>query len=166
MFKLQNKKTSRRSLIVASALLSAALFCSRALAEDLVIQDTGGFTRAASEIDKSGMVEFNLVNASGAAADGVEVTLVNSATGLSMKATAVNGLVSFSDVAPGVWTVSTAEAGVTFTSASIVGGVAAGVGAVSATTAAAVVAGGGAATAIGIDAANNSNSGDELSPST
>lgn len=152
--------------IVLTTMLFFLTFAASSFADELVIQDSSGFTRAASEVERAGTVEFNLVNSAGAAADGVEVTLVNSATGVSIKANAINGTVVFSDVAPGVWTVSTAEAGITFTSASVIGGVAAGLGAVSATTAAAVVAGGGAATAIGINAADDNNDDDELSPST
>ncbi|MBX7143241.1 MAG: hypothetical protein K1X79_02205 [Oligoflexia bacterium] len=150
------------SLFVALISASSAF----AATEEVTIQDTSGFTRAASAVDGTGSVEFAVVDASGAAASGAVVTLTNAATGEVLTATAANGLVAFPAVGPGVWTVATTASGITFTSATVATAAAAtaagGLGA--AATGAAVVGGGGAAAAVGVASSNNDTP--VLSPAT
>lgn len=156
------KVTQKYSLVLACLLA----FPCPLLAEELTVQDTSGFTRAASEIEGTGQVDFALVGSTGAAADGVVVTLTNAATGEVLTATAASGTATFQGVTAGVWTVATAAPGVTFTSVSVIGGAAigaAGLGSVA--VGAAVVGGGGAAAAIGINEINDDND-DELSPAS
>ncbi len=94
---------------------------SQAFAQtDLTIQDTSGFTRSVADVGTSGKVEFVIADASAAPADGVEITLTNSSTHEVITARSVNGVVTFDNVAPGVWTVSTTTVGITFTSVTIV----------------------------------------------
>ncbi|MBN8549918.1 MAG: carboxypeptidase regulatory-like domain-containing protein [Deltaproteobacteria bacterium] len=154
-----------RTAILGSALLAAHAGYP-AMAEDLTVQDTSGFTRAASQVDGSSNVDFNLVDKSGNPADGVVVTLTNSATGESLTATSVNGSVTFPGVTPGVWTVSTTSPGVTFTNVVVASAIATGSTLTAATVLPALaIIGGGAGIAIAIDN-NNSSSGDEISPAS
>ncbi len=151
-----------KNLLLLTCLL--ALPCA-VFAEELTVQDTSGFTRAASEVDGSGQVDFALVSETGAAADGAVVTLTNAATGEVLTTTAVGGTASFQGVTAGVWTVATAAPGITFTSVSVIGGAAIGAaGFGTAAIGAAVVGGGGAAAAIGINESKDDD--DELSPSS
>ncbi len=135
--------------------------------DQITIQDSGGFTRAASSVETTGKVEFTLVDSAGLPADGVPVTLTNSATGQTIVIDSAAGTATFDSLAPGVWTVSTTTPGVTFTNVAIVNalaasGVAAGLG-----TTALVVGGTGAAagTAVAIADATEGNPSD-LSPAS
>lgn len=137
-----------------------------ALADDLTIQDTSGFTRAASEVDGPGSVEFSVVAEGGALAEGVPVTLTNAATGEILTATASNGIVTFQGVSPGVWTVATSASGVTFTNVAIASAVAAGgVGATGALVPALAIGGAGAGAAVAVSN-DNDNNDEEISPAS
>ena len=133
----------------------------------LTIQDSNGFTRAASSVETTGNVEFTLVDAAGAPAEGAEVSLVNAATGEVVTAQSVGGTVVFSNVAPGVWTVSTTASGVTFTNVAIVNALAA-AGATAGLGTAALVVGGAGATAGAAIAISDATDGDssDLSPAS
>ena len=111
------------------------------------MKDTSGYTRAVSQVEDFGSVEFDLIDATGQSADGVEVTLTNTATGESVSAISANGTVVFEGVEAGSWTVASSVPEVTFTnvaignsvSAATLGGTALGAGAISAGS----IAGGG-----------------------
>ncbi|MEZ4754592.1 MAG: hypothetical protein R3A13_09865 [Bdellovibrionota bacterium] len=156
------------SYLLLSAIFGIIFISSPAFAqEELVVKDTGGFTRASSAVDGAGSVEFSLVNEAGLAADGVEVTLTNAATGETLTGVAANGTVVFEGVTPGVWTVASTAPGVTFTSVTVIS-TAAVVGGAGLGTAAAIGIGGTAigGTAIAVNEANNSNNNDPISPSS
>ena len=85
----------------------------------ITIQDTAGFTRAVAEVGVSGRVEFALTDEHSKPADAIEVTLTNTASGETLTAKSVNGVVTFENVAPGVWTVSTPVSGITFTNVAL-----------------------------------------------
>lgn len=161
---MQQRNLIKRSLLSAALLMGLTPFAG--FADDITIQDTGGFTRAASQVDGSSKVEFNLVDGSGSAADGVPVTLTNAATGEVLHATSSAGAVSFEGVTGGVWTVSTTAPGVTFTNVIVASALplAGGLGA-STIVPALVIAGGGAGIAIAVDN-NGSSGGDEMSPAS
>ncbi|MCB0311475.1 MAG: carboxypeptidase regulatory-like domain-containing protein [Bdellovibrionales bacterium] len=99
---------------------------------EISVLDSAGFTRAASEVEGLGDVEFNLLDAAGNPASGAEVTLTNTTTGEVLHAVSIEGSAVFEGVSPGVWTVTSTASGVTFTNVTI-------------TTATAALAAGGAA---------------------
>ena len=115
-------------------------------AGEIQIRDTSGFTRAVSEVEDQGSVEFEVMDASGNPAEGVTVTLTNVETGKVLKSSAVSGLVLFDSVSPGIWVVSTTDSAITFTGIVVSSGAIAGssVGA----AAAVITAAGGSAAAI------------------
>ncbi len=152
---------------ILSAILLIGLAPAAAVAEDLTIQDTGGFTRAASQIDGNSKVEFDLIDSLGNAPDGVPVTLTNAATGEVLTASSSSGAASFQGVTPGVWTVSTTSAGVTFTNVTVASAIATGSSLGSSTLIPIIALGaGGAGIAIAVDNNRGSSGGDELSPSS
>jgi len=132
--------------------------------DELTIQDSSGFTRAAEDVQGSARVEFNVAGDTGAPASDVEVTLTSS-TGEVIRAVANNGIVIFDSVAPGTWTVATNAPGIIFTNVAITGGVvAAGTAGGLALGAAALGVGGGT---LAIIAANDDDDeGDEMSPAS
>lgn len=149
-------------LTVAAALSIPAV----ALCAEVTIQDTSGFTRAASQVEGPGKIEFSVLSSTGAAGDAIPVTLTNSATGEVLTATSANGLVSFPSVSPGVWTVATTVPGATFTNVAIASAVATGGLASAGVLVPAVVVGGaGAGAAVAISNSNGS-SNNEISPSS
>lgn len=83
---------------------------------DVTIEDTGGTVRASgSAVEGKSAIEFRLQDASGKAAEGVEVTLTNkNDPGAVHKAFATAGSVVFADVGPGIWVVATQDASITF----------------------------------------------------
>jgi hypothetical protein len=119
-----------RGFLVMRYLLFLVLIFSCPLiakgASELTIQDTSGFTRASSEIEETGQIEFSLIDAAGSPAEGVEVTLTNTATGETLTAASINGNVTFDGISPGVWTVSTTAQGVTFTNVTVLNAMAVG----------------------------------------
>jgi hypothetical protein len=166
MFSMVKSNPPRLKLLVAAlATSSACVLVSPVHAAEVTIQDTSGFTRAVSEVQGSGSVQFDLVGSGGAAADGVPVTLTNSATGEVLTATSVNGVVVFDGVTPGVWTVATTSPGVTFTSVSVLGAVGTG-GGITAGALIPAVAVGGAGAAAAIAISNDSDDNNEMSPSS
>ncbi|MCB0334089.1 MAG: hypothetical protein KDD55_11355 [Bdellovibrionales bacterium] len=160
-------------------LLSPSFLIAEEISE-VTIKDTSGFTRAVSEIDGVGNVEFSLVDEAGTPAEGVEVTLTSAETGEVISAVAVNGAVIFDSVPPGIWTVASAAPEVTFTnvaigsSAALVPAAGAGVASLSSlgVSTGAVAAGGVAAVGAGAAAVASSRSSDKkpttppLSPSS
>lgn len=154
---------------IVSFALSTLMLLSTVVAQDseILIKDTAGITRAASQVDGSGVVQFGVETASGAAADGIEVTLTNIATGETMIATAANGTVAFEAVAPGAWTVASTTAGATFTNVTIGSMVAiAGVGGITAGTLGLGALAVGGTTAVAISATDDSSSSSPLSPAS
>lgn len=136
--------------------------------DEVVIKDTLGVTRASADVGELAKVEFSLVDAAGKAADGVEVILTNATTGETVTITSANGAAVFEGVAPGVWTVASPTAGVTFTSVtvqSMAAGLAIG-GAAGISTATLVTGGAAAAVAGGTVAIaeNNSSGGGSSTP--
>ena len=87
--------------------------------EEITIKDTSGFTRAVSQVDGLGNVEFNLLDAAGTPAEGIEVTLTAVESAETISAVAVNGSVVFESVPPGIWTVASSIPEVTFTNVAI-----------------------------------------------
>lgn len=174
-----------RRVLLTTILTCAVGFCAsldgspssvEAQGSDLIVQDTSGVTRAASDVGNEGSVQFQVTDAAGSALDGAEVTLKNAVTGEAFSAVSTNGVVAFENLAPGTWTVASATPGVTFANVTISsmsaigGGIAAGTagglaGLSGTTLAVGGVAVAGAATAGGIVAAN-SGSSKKLSPST
>ncbi len=160
------------------ALLLSTLFLPCLVTADeiseVTIKDTSGFTRAVSEIDGVGNVEFNLVDEGGTPAEGVEVTLTSAETGEVISAVAVNGAVIFDTVPPGIWTVASAVPEVTFTnvaigsSAALVPAAGAGAAGLSSlgVSSSAVAAGGVAAVGAGTAAVASSRSSDSKKPTT
>ena len=151
----------------AFSLMAAAPTILRADAT-VTIQDTSGFTRAVSDVETTGKVEFTLVDTQGAAANGVPVTLTNTATSQTLTVTATQGTATFEGLAPGIWTVSTTAPGITFTNVAVVNAVAAAGIAGAGIGTGALIAGGTAAAAGTTIAISNSSSGDNgaaLSPS-
>ena len=125
---------------LAYLIISIFLFTSVCLADnEVVIQDGSGNVRAQSQLDENGQVEVELTDGSGAPIDGVEVTLTNTVTGEVIKDISTAGLVVFSNVAPGIWVVSSSSAGAVIGAVSV-GSIAAG----------AAVAGGAGAAAGGL----------------
>jgi len=171
MFKLLRKLI----LALALSLFTTSAFASENL-EDLTIKDTSGFTRAVSQVDGIGSVEFNIVDAAGLPADAVEVSLTNAATGSTLNAVAANGTVIFDGVSSGVWTVASTSTEVTFTNVAITSGsavlgggatVAAGLGSLGGGAAAAAGAVGVGATTLAVsEASKSSSSSKALSPSS
>lgn len=170
------------TLLLAMSAVFPTAFAQPEASEELTIKDTSGFTRAVSQVDGLGNVEFNLLNEQGAPAEGVEVTLTSADSAEVISAVAVNGAVIFESVPPGIWTVASAVPEVTFTnvaigsSAALVpaagagAGIASSLGGISTTTAA---VGGVAAAGVGTAAVASSrnNSSDKptespLSPSS
>lgn len=141
---------------------------------ELTIKDTSGFTRAVSKVEGTGIVEFELVDTAGAPAEGIEVTLTNTATGQTLTSSAVNGTATFHGVQSGVWTVASSTTQVTFTNIAIGSGavVAAAGGGMVAGSIAPIAAGTavvGGATAIAVNRSGSSSGDDEgevLSPSS
>lgn len=162
---LKSTTLQRRLFVAALAAASACVFANPARADEVTIQDTSGFTRAVSEVQGSGSVQFDLVGSAGAAADGVPVTLTNAATGEVLTATSANGVVVFDGVTPGVWTVATTSPGVTFTSVSVLGAIGTG-GGITAGALIPAVAVGGAGAAAAVAVSNDSNDDNEISPSS
>ncbi|MCO6429587.1 MAG: carboxypeptidase regulatory-like domain-containing protein [Deltaproteobacteria bacterium] len=93
------------------SLLICTLLANSALAQSIIIQDCNGFTRGVKSADPSGAnkVEVSVSDAGGAPADGSQVTLTNSVTGESITTVAQNGVAVFENVAPGMFTVTTAS---------------------------------------------------------
>lgn len=87
--------------------------------EVLTIKDSAGFTRAESSVEETGRIEFDVTTESGAAANGSEVTIVNAATGESFTTYATEGKAIFDAIPPGVYTVSSPDLGLTFTTVTI-----------------------------------------------
>lgn len=144
-------------VFVISLLHLLVAFCS---ADDnfISILDTSGVTRASSQVDQIGQVDFNIKDSTGNPAQGVEVSLANATTGETFTSIAQDGVVTFSGLSPGAWTVACATPGITFTSVGIssaLAGVGTAAGAVGAGTLAsgtAAGASGAAATAVGVGA--------------
>ena len=169
-----------RSLLALPA--AVLLLACVVYADDITIKDTAGYTRASSTIGQQSDIQFDVIDSSGAPADGVVITLTDSA-GTELTATAVGGVVIFEGVGAGIYTVASAVPGITFTNVTIAEGLAAalaassGVAAGSAAltsglssaaigTAAAGVAVAGAATVAITEASDDSDDGKPLSPST
>jgi hypothetical protein len=85
------------------------------------VRDTAGVTRSVSSVEVAGDVEFSLVDQSGMPAEGAEITLTNEATGEVLRAVSANGVVRFTGVAPGIWTVASTVNQITFTAVTITG---------------------------------------------
>lgn len=136
----------------------------------IIIKDTAGIIRANETVESSGNVDFSLVDASGAPAEGTEVTLVMEGTGTTLAASAQAGAVGFQGVTPGAWIVSSSTPGITFTNVSVLSTTAAAAAAGGATIAGmsvAPVAIGGAAVAAGAGvavASNSSNNNEDETP--
>lgn len=174
---LQSKSPRSLWLALSSLILGLLLTTvpTSSLAQpggEIIIQDTLGVTRATGQVTDLGQIEFSLIDSAGQAADGVDVVLTNVATGESISMTAANGTVLFESVAPGVWTVASPAAGVTFTSVAVnpmIVGLAIG-GAAGLSTAGVAVLGGaavaGSVVAIDESTRSNSGSGQPLSPSS
>lgn len=108
----------RRFLTVILVFLSCAALPTYAQSE-ISIQDTAGFTRAVGDVGTSGRVDFTISDGSGSGPTGIEVKLTNSATGEVITAVSDQGAVVFENLSPGLWTVSTATPGVTFTAVTV-----------------------------------------------
>ncbi len=153
----------RISLTVAAVLL--AFNVSAVSADEITIQDTSGFTRASSNVDGKGKVEFSVAALGGSAADGIPVTLTNAATGEILTGTSANGLVAFEGISGGVWTVSTSAQGITFTNVMIIGAATGGgIAGAGALVPALLIGGGATGAAIAID--NSGNNNNEISPAS
>ncbi|MCB0353019.1 MAG: hypothetical protein KDD64_05815 [Bdellovibrionales bacterium] len=137
---------------------------------EITIKDTAGFTRAVSQVEGVGIVEFDLVDAAGLPADGVEVTLTNTVTGESLTVASVNGTATFQGVQSGVWTVASSVSQVTFTNVAIGAGapLVAGGGLIGGTAASVIggTAAVGGATAIAVTQIDDNNDDPVLSPSS
>lgn len=132
-------------------------------AQELAIKDTSGFVRAVAEAADENTVEFEVTDANGGAADGAEVTLTNQETGATLTATSVNGKVTFTQVTPGVWTVSSPVSGLTFAKVTLVG-LGAGAATSSGAFTALVVGGGVAGGTVAIVNASDDGDDDEKTP--
>lgn len=137
----------------------------------VVVKDTAGIVRANEKVEEKGVVTFSLVDASGAPAEGVEVSLVMEGTGETLTGISQAGTVTFEGVASGAWVVSSATPGITFTEVSILpssalaagGGISiAGVGIAPVAIGGAAVAGA-AAIAISANNSDNNNNDEPLS---
>jgi len=148
-----------------SATVLSLFVTGAALAENLTVQDSSGFTRAAEDVNGSARIEFNLTGANGEPANNVEVTLTT-ASGEVIRATAVNGVVVFESVAPGTWTVATATQGITFTNVAITGGTVAAGAAGGLAVGAAVLGVGGGTVAIVAANRDSDDDDDDLSPAS
>ncbi len=151
-------------VILTFCFLNFALFASAE--SSITIQDTSGFTRAVSEVQHLGKVEFNLVDDTGKPASGFSIQLLNSTTGETLSAEVLNGSAAIEGVSPGVWTVSTSAPGITFTSVTVTGLAVAGGGATATLSGAALIALGGTAVAAGttiaIVEANDNNDDNDM----
>jgi hypothetical protein len=134
----------------------------------LVVVDSAGVERAKASVESASKIEFSLTDASGAPAEGAEITLTNE-LGVAISTQSVNGIAVFEGVGPGTWTVASITPGITFTDINL--------GALSALTttslgalSTATVAGGAlavGATTVGIVAiADDSSDKDPLSPAS
>lgn len=137
-------------------------------ADDLVIVDTNGFTRAAQQVSGSGRIQFEVSAAGGGSVEGATVLLTNATSGETLMTTVINGVAVFEGVSPGVWTVSSAAPGLTFTSISIGGtaGLAAGVGPGLGPVAAGVLATGAVGIAVAEALDDDGSGSTELSPAS
>lgn len=88
-------------------------------AEVLTVKDSSGFVRAEGSIEENGRLEFDVTTESGALADGSEVTIVNATTGESFTTYATQGKAVFDAIPAGVYTVSSPDLGLTFTTVTI-----------------------------------------------
>ncbi len=128
------------------AVLTAIMALPQLAHAQLVVTDCYGFTRAVQNVDAGSLsnVEVSVNDALGNPLNGTEVTLTNSVTGEITTVVSQNGVATFSNIAPGTFSVSTAATGASVGTVSVatasVGTVAA-AGAVGATAA----VGGGAA---------------------
>ncbi|MBX7138992.1 MAG: hypothetical protein K1X83_13545 [Oligoflexia bacterium] len=158
-----------RPLKVLLAFLATIVLASTVLAEssEIVVNDTSGVTRAVFDASKQGQLEFQLLDAAGNPADGIEVTLTNAATSETLTATSVGGTVTFDAIAPGTWTVASGIDGVTFTNIAFN---AAGAAALTGSVVPAVVGIGGLAAAgtaaVAITNSSDSTDSDPLSPAS
>lgn len=183
-------KAMRRKLLftqyynyVCLALCVVAPFIAlqSASSAELVIQDVSGIPRSLTEVGEAGQIEFQVAAANGAAAEGAEITLTNTLTGEVLKAASSQGIVTFQGVAPGVWTVASSTAGITFTNVTVIpaalaaSGIAAsgsglaiaggsGITAGTAATGAVALAGVGGATALASNELGDDSNDNELSP--
>ncbi len=163
-----------RRFAIAAILFASPVFLASPIAlqsayavpgGEITIEDTSHIARASTAVDDYGKVEFALTDGTGAAAEGVPVTLTNTVTGEVLTATSFNGAAVFESVTPGVWTVATSAPGITFsniaisTMTAVAAGGAAGVSAAGLGLAA-VGVGGSAAVAIGASEASKSNDED------
>jgi len=110
------KKTVRVLLLL---ILFLGFGASADAGEVLTIKDSSGFVRGESSISESGKVEFEVTTENGAPATGSEVSLVNVSTGESFTTYAADGKAIFDAVPAGVYTVSSPDLGLTFTTVTI-----------------------------------------------
>lgn len=147
----------RFAAFIISILLLAPEFLL-AQSGEVIIKDTNGFTRAQSEVTGPTKVEFEVVDDNGNRSDGIAVILTNSESGVVLTADAVNGVVAFEGVTPGVWVVSTTSQ-VTFTGVVVAAGATAAAGgsasAVAAIIGASAVGGGSVAIAHAVSSDDN-----------
>ncbi len=125
---------------------------SPCFANEIIVKDTAGYTRAVSPVEEFGSVEFSLVSNTGAPADGVEVLLTNTTTGESLSAVSANGTVVFEGIETGTWTVASTVPDVTFTSVQINSAAALGGAGLAAGSGALGGLGGASAAAVGVGA--------------
>lgn len=87
----------------------------------LMITDCNGFTRALHRVDPGSLnnVDITVSDALGNPAEGVEVTLTNSATGETVTAVSQNGVASFNNLAAGSFSMSSPAAGATVGAVSV-----------------------------------------------
>lgn len=134
---------------------------------DIVIQDTGGATRNTTSVEDFGKVEFTLTDAGGTPAEGAQITLTNTLSGETLTAMSVNGVATFENVAPGVWTVASSSSSITFTGVVVTSSALAGT-AVAGIAAAPILVGGGiagtAATGIALAASNSDDNDSDDTP--
>lgn len=140
-------------------LLYCLLFPITLWSQALLITDCQGFTRAVQSLNPGslGKVNINVADALGNPADGIEVTLTNSATGEVTTAVSQNGIASFSNVTAGSFSVGSSTAGTAIGSVTV-GTMGVGTVAASGVVAATGAVGGGAAVTVGSkveDAVNN-----------
>lgn len=109
-----------RNHVLILICLASSLIFPRAYAAELAIQDISGVTRSLTEISEAGQIEFHVLAANGAAAEGAEITLTNTLSGEVLKMASSQGIATFSGVTPGVWTVASTTAGITFTNITVI----------------------------------------------
>jgi len=88
---------------------------------ELRIVDCDGVTRASQRVDPAtrNRVEVEVRDSSGQPANGQEVSVTNATTGQIVTATALNGVVVFPELAPGVWSMTSSASGLVFSSVAI-----------------------------------------------